>query len=341
MKAAILFESRKPLVIADIDLPTKLEFGQVLVKICYSGVCGSQINEIDAAKESDKFLPHLLGHEGSGIVEKIGEGVTTVKVSDHVVLHWRKSSGVESVTPRYFWNGKKLNAGRITTFNEKAIVSENRLTVIPSNFDMRTAPLFGCAVTSGFGIVNNDAKVKIGQSVLIFGVGGIGLNVAQASSMVSAYPIIGIDIHKHKIDMGKKFGLTHGITTDSNNLKKEIHSIIGDKGADITVDTTGNTKVIEQAYELTASDGKTILAGVPKDKITIYSLPLHFKKILTGSHGGDSIPDIEIPRYIRLINKKKMTLDNMITDAFKLTEINSAIDLLRSGKAGRIVIKMN
>ena len=341
MKAAILFESRKPLVIADIDLPTKLEFGQVLVKICYSGVCGSQINEIDAAKESDKFLPHLLGHEGSGIVEKIGEGVTTVKVSDHVVLHWRKSSGVESVTPRYFWNGKKLNAGRITTFNEKAIVSENRLTVIPSNFDMRTAPLFGCAVTSGFGIVNNDAKVKIGQSVLIFGVGGIGLNVAQASSMVSAYPIIGIDIHKHKIDMGKKFGLTHGITTDSNNLKKEIHSIIGDKGADITVDTTGNTKVIEQAYELTASDGKTILAGVPKDKITIYSLPLHFKKILTGSHGGDSIPDIEIPRYIRLINKKKMTLDNMITDEFKLTEINSAIDLLRSGKAGRIVIKMN
>ena len=156
--------------------------------------------------------------------------MTTVKVSDHVVLHWRKSSGVESVTPKYFWNGKKLNAGRITTFNEKAIVSENRLTVIPSNFDMRTAPLFGCAVTSGFGIVNNDAKVKIGQSVLIFGVGGIRLNVAQASSMVSAYPIVGIDIHKHKIDMGKKFGLTHGITTDSNNLKKEIYSIIGDKG---------------------------------------------------------------------------------------------------------------
>ena len=341
MKAAILVESRKPLVIADIDLPTKLEFGQVLVKICYSGVCGSQINEIDAAKESDKFLPHLLGHEGSGIVEKIGEGVTTVKVGDHVVLHWRKSAGVDSVTPKYFWDGKKLNAGRITTFNEKAIVSENRLTVIPSNFDMRTAPLFGCAVTSGFGIVNNDAKVKIGQSVLIFGVGGIGLNVAQASSMVSAYPIVGIDIHKHKIDMGKKFGLTHGITTDSNNLKKEIHNIIGDKGADITVDTTGNTKVIEQAYELTASDGKTILAGVPKDKITIYSLPLHFKKILTGSHGGDSIPDIEIPRYIRLIDKKKMTLDNMITDEFKLTEINSAIDLLRSGKAGRIVVKMN
>ena len=341
MKAAILVESRKPLVLADVDLPAKLEFGQVLVKINYSGICGSQINEIDAAKEPDKFLPHLLGHEGSGIIEKIGEGVTTVKTGDHVVLHWRKSAGVESVTPKYFWKGKKLNAGKITTFNEKAIVSENRLTVIPSDFDMRIASLFGCAVTSGFGIVNNDAKVKIGQSVLIFGVGGIGLNVAQASSMVSAYPIVGIDIHKQKIDMGKKFGLTHGLTTNSSNLNKEIYNIVGDKGADITVDTTGNTKVIEQAYELTASDGKTILAGVPKNKITIYSLPLHFKKILTGSHGGDSIPDIEIPRYIRLLSKKKMTLDNMITDEFKLTEINDAIDLLRSGKAGRIVIKMN
>ena len=341
MKAAILVESKKPLIITDIDLPTKLGFGQVLVRICYSGICGSQINEIDAAKEPDKFLPHLLGHEGSGIVEKIGEGVTTVKTGDHVVLHWRKSSGVESGTPKYLWKGKKLNAGKITTFNEKAIVSENRLTVIPSSFEMRTATLFGCAVTSGFGIVNNDAKIKIGQSVLIFGVGGIGLNVAQASSMVSAYPIVGIDIHKHKIDMGKKFGLTHGLTADSNNLNKEIYNIIGEKGADVTVDTTGNTKVIEQAYELTASDGKTILGGVPKNKITIYSLPLHFKKILTGSHGGDSVPDIEIPRYIRLINKKKMTLDNMITHEFKLTEINNAIDLLRSGKAGRIVIKMN
>ena len=340
MKAAILVESKKPLIIADIDLPAKLEFGQVLVKIIYSGICGSQINEIDAAKEPDKFLPHLLGHEGSGIVEKIGQGVTTVKIGDHVVLHWRKSSGIESVTPKYSWNGKKLNAGRITTFNEKAIVSENRLTIIPSNFDMRTASLFGCAVTSGFGIVNNDAKVKIGQSILIFGIGGIGLNVAQASSMVSAYPIVGIDIHKKKIDMGKKFGLTHGITSGIKNLNKEIYNIVGENGADIVVDTTGDPKIIEQAYELTAADGKTILAGVPKNKITIYSLPLHFKKILKGSHGGDSIPDIEIPRYIRLINKNKMTLNNMITDEFKLTKINDAIDLLRSGKAGRIVIKM-
>ena len=341
MKSAILIESKKPLVVTDIDMPSSLEFGQVLVKIFYSGICGAQINEIDAVKGPDKFLPHLLGHEGSGIVEKIGEGVTTVKTGDHVVLHWRKSSGIESVTPKYLWKEKKVNAGWVTTFNEKAIVSENRLTAIPTDFDMRIAPLFGCSVTSAFGVVNNDAKIKIGQSVLIFGVGGVGLNIVQAASMVSAYPIVGVDLHENKINMGKKFGLTHGLIADSNDLNNKIYNIIGSKGADISIETTGIPKVIEQAYELTASDGKTILVGVPNDKISIYSLPLHFEKILTGSHGGDAVPNIDIPRYIRLINQKKMTLENIITHEFNLKEINSAIDLLRSGKAGRIIIKMN
>ena len=341
MKSAILIESKKPLVVTDIDMPSSLEFGQVLVKIFYSGICGAQINEIDAVKGPDKFLPHLLGHEGSGIVEKIGEGVTTVKTGDHVVLHWRKSSGIESVTPKYLWKEKKVNAGWVTTFNEKAIVSENRLTAIPPDFDMRIAPLFGCSVTSAFGVVNNDAKIKIGQSVLIFGVGGVGLNIVQATSMVSAYPIVGVDLHENKINMGKKFGLTHGLIADSNDLNNKIYNIIGSKGADISIETTGIPKVIEQAYELTASDGKTILVGVPNDKISIYSLPLHFEKILTGSHGGDAVPDIDIPRYIRLINQKKMTLEKIITHEFDLTDINSAIDLLRSGKAGRIIIKMS
>ena len=342
MKAAILVESKKPLVVANVDLPKKLEYGQVLVKIFYSGICGAQVNEeIEAAKGPDKFLPHLLGHEGSGVVEKIGDGVATVKPGDHVVLHWRKSKGIQSGVPNYLWNGKQVNAGWVTTFNEKAIVSENRLTVIPKDFDMRTAALFGCAVTTGFGVVNNDAKIKIGQSVLIFGVGGLGLNIAYASSMVSAYPIVGIDLHEHKIDLGKKFGLTHGITIKSNNLEKEIYDIIGMKGADVVIETTGIAKVIEQAYQLTASDGKTILVGVPREKISIYSLPLFFDKKLTGSHGGSSNPDSDIPRYIRLINNNKMSLKNLITHEFNLVEINKAIDLFRSGKAGRIIIKNN
>ena len=123
MKAAILKESSKPLIIGDVDLPEKLEFGQVLVKVCFSGICGAQINEIDAVKGPDKFLPHLLGHEGSGIVQEVGPGVTTVKKNDHVVLHWRKSSGIQSSTPKYKWNKKEINAKQ-AKYNE-----ENRETI--------------------------------------------------------------------------------------------------------------------------------------------------------------------------------------------------------------------
>ncbi len=343
MKAAILTESKKPLIVANVNLPEKLDVGQVLVKLHYSGICGAQINEIDAVKGSDNFLPHLLGHEASGVVREIGPGVSTVNEGDHVVLHWRPSKGIQSPTPKYTWNGKTVNAGWVTTFNEEAVISENRLTVIPKHFDMRLAPLFGCAVTTAFGVVNNDAQIKVGQSVLIFGIGGVGLNIAQAANMVSAHPIVGVDLLKHKLDMGKKFGLTHTVVGGKENINNKIRDLIGEKGADVVIETTGNSRVIEQAYELTHPDGKTILVGVPNrgDNISIYSLPLHFNKVLTGSHGGDSVPDLEIPRYIRLIQSDKMTLEGFITHEFALEEINDALDLFRSGEAGRIIINMN
>ena len=134
MKAAILVKSKTPLVVEEVIPPDQLLPGQVFVKINYSGICGAQINEIDAVKGIDQHLPHLLGHEGVGTVLEAGPGVTTVKSRDQVVLHWRPSSGIQSSTPKYCWRGKKVNAGWVTTFNEKAVVSENRLTKIPKNY---------------------------------------------------------------------------------------------------------------------------------------------------------------------------------------------------------------
>lgn len=343
MKAAILVELNKPLVVTEIKMPEELSFGQVLVKVNYSGICGAQINEIEGAKGPDKFLPHLLGHEGHGTVIEIGPGITTVNEGDSVVMHWRPSSGIQSPTPSYGWDGQKVNAGWVTTFNEYAVVSENRLTVIPQDFDPKQAPLFGCAVTTAMGVVNNDAHVKIGQSVVIFGVGGVGLNIAQAADMVSAHPIIGIDIRDQKLEMAKRFGATHCFNSNNvSDLNSEILKIVGASGADAVIETTGIARVIEQAYELTHPDGKTILVGVPTigDNISIYSLPLHFNKVLTGSHGGDSVPDLEIPRFIKLINSGKMTLDGIITHEFSLDEINEAIELVRNGDAGRVILAM-
>lgn len=341
MRAAILVKSNKPLIVSEIELPKKLSFGQVLVKVAYSGICGAQINEIDAIKGPDKFLPHLLGHEGSGVVEKIGEGVTNVKRGDHVVLHWRKSDGIQCTPPKYKWRGNQINAGWVTTFNEKAIISENRLTVIPKDISLKTAALFGCAVTSGFGAVNNDANVKIGQSILIYGLGGMGLNIAYAASLVSAYPIVGIDLYKSKINLAKKFGLTHGIIANSKNIKKKLTKIFDNKSPEIVFETTGKSKIMEKAFDITPSDGKTVFVGVPDNNISIYSLPLAFKKKLLVSHGGNSIPDKDIPRYIRLMKRKKLNINKLITHEFSLSNINKAIKLFRSGKAGRIIIKIN
>ena len=350
MQAAILVELNKPLVVARLELPKALSFGQVLVEVRYSGICGAQINEIEGAKGPDKFLPHLLGHEGSGVVLDVGPGVKRMKKGDHVVMHWKPSDGLQAETPVYDWNvlpagrqGKKVNAGWVTTFNDYAIVSENRLTTIPNDFDLRLAPLFGCSVTTAMGVINNNAQLKIGQSIVIFGIGGVGLNIAQSAQMASAHPIIGVDLFDSKLDMAKKFGVTHCFNSKKNpDYLAEIKKLVGAQGADVVVDTTGNARVIETAYELTHPDGKTILVGVPKkgDNISIYSLPLHFKKILKGSHGGDAQPHLEIPRYIRLYRAGKLKLDELITHEFSLKEINEAIAILRKGEAGRILINM-
>src|SRR5438034_428077 len=131
MKAAILVETNQPLVVADIDAPRELAFGQVRVQVHYSGICGAQINEIEGAKGPDRFLPHLLGHEGCATVLDVGEGVASVKKGDLVDMHWRPSSGIQSQTPTYRLNGQPINAGWVTTFNSHAIVSENRVTPIP------------------------------------------------------------------------------------------------------------------------------------------------------------------------------------------------------------------
>jgi S-(hydroxymethyl)glutathione dehydrogenase/alcohol dehydrogenase len=344
MRAAILTELNAPLVVADLHLEAPLSFGQVLVKVHYSGICGAQINEIEGAKGPDKFIPHLLGHEGSGTVLDVGPGVRSVKRDDRVVMHWRPGAGLQSETPIYRWNGRQVNAGWVTTFNDHAVVSENRVTPIPEDVDLRIAPLFGCAVTTAMGVVNRDAAVQVGQSVVVFGVGGVGVNIVQSAAMVSAHPIVAVDVIDSKLEWARQFGATHVLNSKAaDEVAARIRDIVGASGADVVVDTTGRARVIELAYELTHADGKTILVGVPRkgDNISIYSLPLHFKKVLTGSHGGSAEPHVDIPRYVRLMRAGKMTLDGLVTHEFPLDRVNEAIATVRRGEAGRVLLKMD
>jgi S-(hydroxymethyl)glutathione dehydrogenase / alcohol dehydrogenase len=340
-KAAILVQSRQPLVVDEIVLPETLDAGQVLVKVLHTTICGAQINEIEAVKGPDKFLPHLLGHEASAQVIETGPGVTHVKPGDNVVLHWRPSQGIQSRPPAYRWRGGHLNAGWVTTFNEYAVVSENRMTVIPADFDRKLAPLFGCAVTTAAGVVNNDAKVKVGESVAIFGVGGVGLNLVQFAQLAGAYPIVAVDLLAHKLDMAKARGATHCVDASKvADVDGEIRDIVGPKGPDKVLETTGVKSVIELAYELTHPDGTCVLVGVPNEKVTIYTLPIHFNKVLTGSHGGNAAPHIDIPRIIRLVRAGRLSFDGIITHEFPLADINVALDLVRSGAAGRVLVNV-
>ncbi len=341
--AAILAEQQKPLIVGEIELPAELGVGQVMVRVDYSGICGSQLGEIDGVKGEDRFLPHLLGHEGSGEVVAIGAGVRHVQPGDRVVLHWRKGLGIESEPPCYRWQGKALNAGWVTTFNEYAVISENRLTSIPKDSDMEVAALFGCAVTTGFGVVMNNAGVKIGESVVVFGAGGIGLNIVQAAALSSAHPVIAVDLHDNKLDLARDLGATHTINAAVENAEARITEILGSGALDVFIDNTGNPDIIQTGYQLTGAQGRVVLVGVPHSgkNISIHSLALHFGKTITGSYGGEAIPHEDIPRYQRMFEHGRLQLRQLITETYPLSQINEAIAGVRDGSiSGRCLIKM-
>ncbi len=338
--AAILVEQRKPLVIDEVELPP-LKRGQVLVEIYATRVCGSQIGEIDGVKGPDKFLPHLLGHEAGAIVLEVGPEVTHVAPGDRVVCHWRPGAGIDAGGAVYDWNGTKVNAGPITTFQKFAVISENRLTKVPPDTDFELCCLLADTLTTGFGIINKDAEVKAGESVVIFGVGGIGLGVVLGAKLAGANPIIGIDLHDHKLAKAAEYGLTHQINASRENAAERVKQILGGL-ADVTIDGTGNPKVIETAYDLAKlRGGRCVLFGVmPHDqRVSIHTLPLHFGRMLTGSEGGQSRPAEDIPRILAQLSSERIDCSGFITHRCALSSIDQEMSKMRSGEVVHLIAK--
>ena len=338
--AAILVEQRKPPVIDELELPA-LKRGQVLVEIHATRVCGSQIGEIDGVKGPDKFLPHLLGHEAGAIVLEVGPEVAHVAPRDRVVCHWRPGAGIDAGGSVYDWNGTKVNAGPITTFQKYAVISENRLTKVPPDTDFELCCFLADTLTTGFGIINNDAKVKAGESVVIFGVGGIGLGAVLGAKLAGANPIIGIDLHDHKLAKGAEYGLTHQINASRENAAEGVKEILGGL-ADVTIDGTGSPKVIETAYDLAKlRGGRCVLFGVmPYDqRVSIHTLPLHFGRILTGSEGGQSRPAEDIPRILSRLADADIDCSGFISHRGQLSELDQIMAKMRSGEVIHAVAK--
>lgn len=339
MKAAILKGLNLPLIVDEVSLPEKLNAGQVLVRVECATICGAQIGEIVGAKGHDKFLPHLLGHEGCGFIEDTGESVKNVKQGDRVVMHWRKGAGIESDFPKYQWGNKIIGGGLVTTFNEYAVVSENRLTRIDNDIPLTVGSLMGCAVTTGLGLINNEAKLKIGQSIMVLGCGGVGLNIIQGAAMVSGNPIIAVDRIKDKLISAEQYGATHLINTSISDLQSEVKKIVN--SVDVVVDCTGSVSMINEGLLLTKE--KLILVGQPfyDQSLVLPGFRKHYQgKVIMDSQGGLTNPTEDIPKYLELYRNGKLQLDDLITDTFYIDKINDAVNLAQKGTAGRILIKM-
>lgn len=339
--AAVLVEQKKPLVVTEIALPQTLDVGQVLVKFFYSGICGSQLGEIDGVKGPDKWLPHLLGHEASGEVLAVGPGVRFVEPGNKVVAHWRPGKGIEAATPTYRWNNTTVNAGWVTTFNHHAVVSENRLTVIPESADLKTVALYGCAVTTGLGAIENKTKIRFGDTVVVFGAGGIGLNLIQGALLAGAAEVIAVDLFDNRLALAAKLGATHTINAGMQEPFAAVAEYLHGAPIDLFIDNTGLPEIIAKGYASIHAQGQVLLVGVPKRgaNTSLYSLDLHFGKSITGTTGGESAPSADIGRYMRLFERRQMSLSPLITEVAPLSKVNYLIDGMRTGRnAGRCLI---
>lgn len=339
-KAAILTQIGKPLVIDDIEFRGPLADGQVLVKMKYSGICGKQTDEMDG-KAPDPFIPHLLGHEGSAEVIDVGPKVTKTKKGDMVVLHWRKGSGIQSETPLYYRNGTRVNSGWVTTFNEYAVVSENRLTVIPKESDLLVAALFGCVVTTGVGVVLNKAKVESHDTVVIYGCGGIGLCAVQAAHFKKPKKLIAIDVNPKALNLAKEFGATDIINASQENALKRVLEITEGKGASKVLVCVGIIKVCEEGAEMTSIPGECYILGVPPKgssmKVEAHAV-MHERNIF-GTLGGGTYPDEAIPAYFKLQSEGKLRLKELVSYVGDFEHINESIEKMRGDLPGRCVVR--
>lgn len=333
-KAAVLFKQKTPLKITDISFNDNLNTGQLLVKMIYSGICGSQLGEISGVKGKDNFLPHLLGHEGTGVIVDKHKKIKNFKIGDKVILHWKRGDGRNSKTPKYYLNQKSINAGWVTTFNQYAVVSENRITKIPKNISTKEGVIFGCAITTSYGVVFKEAKLTKKDNLLIIGAGNLGLSMTMFAKIARCKKILVVDINKKKLVLAKKLGAHKTILYKKNDIfLKEINDYFKNDKPNKIIENTGNKKMIENAYQILNKKGTLVLVGVPnfKEKIRINTLPLHLGKKMIGSFGGRINPSKDINKIINLL-KGKSGIKYLLGKTYKLSQINFAINQMRKGK---------
>jgi len=340
-QAAILTQLKAPLEFWELELPS-LKEGQVLVKMAYSGLCHSQLNEIKGLKGEDKFLPHTLGHEGSGQVEAVGRGVTKVVPGDNVVLSWLKGCGADVSGTQYSSKKGQVNSGAISTFLTYAILSENRVIPIPKTMPLKEAALLGCAIPTGAGVVKNEMSIREGQSFAVFGAGGVGLSALLAAKYAKAFPLIAIDVVEEKLQKARLMGATHVVNACHHDPVQEIQKIMQGRGLDYVFESAGRREAMEKAFSaLKAPGGLCVVAGnLPMgEQISIDPFDLIRGKRIVGTWGGGSKIDHDVTFYAELYLKGQFDLNSLITHEVPLEHLNDLVSELEAGRVGRGLIK--
>lgn len=338
--AAILEATGEPLRLRTLELP-QLRAGQVLVEIAWSGVCGSQLLEVDGGRGEDGYLPHGLGHEGSGTALATGEGVTRVAAGDRVVLTWIKGEGADVPGTVYESAEGPVNSGAVITFAHHAVVSENRVVRAP-DLSLREAALLGCALPTGAGAVLNTGGAAAGDTVVVIGVGGVGLAAVIGAGLADADRIIAVDVHQPALDRARSLGATDLVDASQGDLLDALLALTEGRGGDVVVEAAGRVQTMEAGFRATRLGGVCVIAGNPVagSRISIDPMDLIRGRRIVGSWGGDAVMSRDLPRLADALTSGRFPVGALIGGEFALSEVNDALEALRRGTPGRMMLDM-
>lgn len=356
VRAALLSSVGAPLELTEIELPEPGP-GKVRVKLAAAGVCHSDLSLSNGVLRAK--TPVVLGHEGAGTVVSVGEGVDSVRPGDPVVLNWAPACGrchlcaigepwlcenqyaasVETYAALPDGTGLYPGLG-VAAFAEETVVNENAIIPLPEGVPLISAALLGCAVLTGYGAIHNAARVRAGESVVVFGLGGVGLAVLQAARIAGASPIIAVDVTPEKEELARLHGATDFLLADEQT-PKAVRRLTGGNGADHAVECVGRSTTIRAAWSSTRKGGRVTVVGIGgKDDLVSFSALeiFHFARTLTSCVYGNSDPVKDIPVLAEHVRAGRLDLDSLITDRITLDEIPDAFERMASGKGGRSLI---
>jgi S-(hydroxymethyl)glutathione dehydrogenase / alcohol dehydrogenase len=362
IKASVLFGEGQDCRVEEVELLPP-ERGEVLVRVAAAGICHSDLHVIDGVIK--KPFPIILGHEGAGVVEEVGEGVSLVRPGDRVILSWTPDCGrcpfcttgrpnlcdnrapyaagtMADGTVRVLLNGEPVyNYAGVSSYGEYTVVPETGAIPITADVPLSIAALVGCAVTTGVCAVTNTAAAEPGSAVAIFGCGGVGLNAIQGAALVNALPIIAVDVVPGKLEMALRFGATHTVNAREQDPVQAIMELTGGRGADYAIEAIGNPAVMAQAFRSLRKRGTAVAIGIgrPDAEISIPAqLLVYGERRLVGSFYGSARPRVDFDRMLRLYQAGKLKLDELITRRIGLDGVNEAFAAMRAGDVARSVI---